>query len=112
MTGTSFATFTRRASDVLTRRRSALALGAAMLGAAAMPRAAEAGQCGKKVKQGKEQQCENLVKQCKAGVAEVCAGRADENICIACEECCSNKSDCVNKGTFACLLGCFDLLGL
>lgn len=110
MTGIRIDGFAERAADAFTRRRSVLALGVAALGAVAQRGGADAGSCGKKVKS----KCAEQVKQCKAGVAEVCAEKGgDLTLCIACEECCVRAGGvCVNKSNFACLLGCFDLLDI
>lgn len=95
----------RRAARIVSRRGSLLALGGALLGAAATPRAVEAGKCGKKAKK----KCEKQVQLCETSMEQACEALAplDPNPCFtACRPCCASLATCDPAESTACLMDC------
>ena len=111
MNANSFDAFARRAVATVSRRASLSALGAAALGAIAIPERADAG-CGCRKKCDKR--CAAQVENCSVAVANFCEANygtvSDRALCKAnCGSCCDGLRNCerteVHDSTYF-LLGC------
>ena len=109
MSGVSLDAFTRRAAEMLSRR-SLLALGAATVGAAALPGSAWAGECSQTCRRRVKNRCERQAGQCAEAVKAVCGQVSNPTTrqqCLdSCLPCCEPEGDCLNGEKFECLVTC------